>query len=181
MARDSQSDRAAIVRAAKQCLAQEHSRNISALSAACGIPRSTLYRRYADVVDDFRQQCARADSDQPGVLARLRSDLLAVRQRDRDRLARITALEAENHSLRNAARLLQAENAELRAAHDEGRSARIVRLDQPASRPDIGAFSWEQLRDEYLALIKEHAETKADLARARRTVTRFTRKQASSS
>jgi hypothetical protein len=177
MARDEAADRAAIRHAAEGCLADDDSRTIAALAAASGIPRSTLYRRYGHLVEDFGRRCAQADTNQPGTVALLRSDLAELRDRDRQRLAHISELEAENHALRNAARLLRAENAELRVAHDEGRAARIVPLDRPAARADIGALSWEQLRADHLALIAEHAETKAELHRARQTIGRLASKQ----
>jgi AcrR family transcriptional regulator len=177
MARDDQHDRTEIQQAAQRCLTDENTRNVSALAEACGIARSTLYRLYGDLVDDFRQQCAQSHTAQPGAVGRLRSDLKSLRERDRQRLERIAELETENHRLRNAARLLHAENVEVRAAQAEARSARIVRLDQPTTRGDIGAFSWEQLRAEHLTLINEHAETKAQLARARQTITKLTGQQ----
>ncbi|MHB8340501.1 MAG: hypothetical protein ACYDB7_04920 [Mycobacteriales bacterium] len=173
MARDEDTDRSAIRRAAERCRAAEGTRNVIALSGSCGIPRSTLYRRYGDLVEDFRQGCARPGADGPDTVARLRSDRASLRDRDTQRLARIAELEAENHALRNAARLLRAENAELRAAHEAGRSARIVRLDQPPTSPDVSALSWEQLRAEHLALIHEHAETKSELARARQSISKL--------
>jgi CRP-like cAMP-binding protein len=173
MARDDTGDRTAIQQAVQRCLADENTRNVAALSQACGIPRSTLYRRYRDIVDDFRQRCTQSDTNHPGAATELRSQIGSLRERDRQRLARITQLETENHQLRNAARLLHAENVEVRAAQTEARSARIVRLDQPTIRGDIGAFNWEQLRAEHLALINEHAQTKADLARARQTITKL--------
>lgn len=177
MARDDTHDRNQIQQAAQRCLADENTRNVAALSQACGIPRATLYRRYRDLVEDFRQQCAQSDTDQPGAVTGLRSQIGSLRERDGQRLARITQLETENHQLRNAARLLHAENLEVRAAQTEARSARIVRLDQPTLRGDIGAFNWEQLRAEHLALINEHAETKAQLARARQTITKLADQQ----
>ncbi len=172
MARDETADRAAIFRAAENCLAGGESRTVAALAKVSGVPRATLYRLYGDLVDDFVRRCNEA-VDQPSTLPRLRSDLAELRERDQQRLARISELEAENHALRNAAWLLRAENSELRVAHDEGRAARIVPLDRPATRTDIGAFSWEEMRNEHLALIAEHAETKADLERARRTISRL--------
>jgi chromosome segregation ATPase len=173
VARDEAADRAAIFRAAESCLAGEQSRTVAALAKVSGVPRATLYRLYTDLVDDFTRRCNEADIDQPGTVARLRSDLAELRERDRQRLARISELEAQNDALRNAARLLRAENSELRVAHNEGRAARIIPLDRAATRTDLGAFSWEQLSNEHLALIAEHAETKADLERARRTISRL--------
>ncbi len=177
MARDEAADRAAIFRAAENCLAGGESRTVAALAKVSGVPRATLYRRYADLVDDFARRCNEAVIDQPGTVARLRSELAELRERDQQRLARISELEAENHALRNVARLLRAENSELRVAHDEGRAARIVPLDRRTTRTDIGAFSWEQLSAEHLALIAEHAETKADRQRARHTIARLRRPQ----
>lgn len=177
MARDEAADRTAIRRAAERCLADDASRTIAALAKASGIPRATLYRRYGDLVEDFARRCAQTDTAEPGTVGDLRRNLTELRDRDRQRLARISELETENHALRNAARLLRAENAELRIAHDERRAARIVPLDRPAARTDIGALSWEQLRADHLALITEHAETKAELQRARRTIGRRSGKQ----
>lgn len=172
MARDERADRIAVRRAAERCLADDASRNVAALAKASGIPRATLYRRYSDLVEAFARQCAQADVGQSTV-ALLRSELAELREHDRLRLDRIEALEAENHALLNAARLLEAENAELRAAHDENRAARIVPFDRPTPRTDVGALSWGQLRAEHLALIQEHAETKAELYRARKALTRL--------
>jgi AcrR family transcriptional regulator len=171
MARDDRADRA------ERCLADADSRTTAALAKASGIPRATLYRRYSDLVEDFAQRCGQTETVEPGTVAGLRRNLADLRDRDRQRLARISDLEAENHALRNSARLLRAENAELRVAHDEGRAARIVPLDRPAGRADVGALSWEQLRAEHLALIAEHAETKAELQRARRIIGRLSGKQ----
>jgi len=173
MARDDRADRIAVRRAAERCLAEDGSRTVAALAKASGIPRATLYRRYGDLVEAFARQCAQADVDQPSTVVSSRPELAELRERDRLRLARIAQLEAENHTLLNAARLLEAENAELRAAHDENRAARIVPLDRPTPRTDVGALSWGQLRAEHLALIQEHAETKAELHRARQALTRL--------